>query len=302
MLVTVDDAGSADLPEVWSPSSLNTFLGCPLAYWWRYAQGWRGLPTPAMEAGSLVHDVLEGLMALEPAARTREQARVLYAQEAAAREADLDPRVDRDEVRTRAGAALAAYFEQEDPQQVDVVPDGLERAVAASLAGVPIAGLVDRLEFAAGGARVLDYKTGGAKPRYAEGYWRQVLLYARMLGEEGTDVAEVALLYLGAPSRLMVRPTPVQALARVESDLLRGHEERASAHAATAWPARPSALCSYCPYRSACPAITDRDRPVPGTQASQALLEASPDAVRRLPRDGADDDTVDPAADEGEGS
>jgi putative RecB family exonuclease len=254
-----------------------------------------------MEAGTLVHDVLERLLDLEPDERTRERARDLYAEEAAALADRLDPRIDRDDLRARAGAALANYFEQEQPALVDVVPEGLERKVSATLDGVPIAGLVDRLEFAAAGARVLDYKTGGAKPRYAGDYWRQVLLYARMLGEQGTDVAEVALMYLGSPARTLVRPTPPQALDRVQGDLVRAQGERLQAHDASAWPARPGPLCQYCPYRSACPAVDERARPTPGTEPSHRLLEASPDVMRRVASTPVDDEDV-PLADLDEGA
>ena len=43
--VIVDDSRSSGLPAVWSPSAVNDFIKCPLAYWWKYAQGWRSKPT-----------------------------------------------------------------------------------------------------------------------------------------------------------------------------------------------------------------------------------------------------------------
>jgi len=284
--VVVDDTRSRELPEVWSPSSLNTFLKCPLSYWFTYAQGWRSVPNAAMEAGTLVHAVLERLLALEPADRTRETARDLYTEEAQSRVDDLHASVDRDELRARAGTALNSYFDLEDPQRIDLVPDGLERRVSALIDAVPIAGVVDRLEFAPGGARVLDYKTGGAKPRYAADYWRQLLLYARMLGDEGTDVAEVALLFLGDPARLMVRPTPASALARVGGDLARAAAERAEFAEAGQWRAITGPLCAHCPFVTVCPAqefSADHPAPVPGGEQSTAALERHPKVLRRSP-------------------
>ena len=281
--VSVDDSSSGTLPEKWSPTSVNTYLKCPLAYWWQYAQGWRTAPTSALLAGSLVHGVLEALLALEPDERTRERAREIYAVEAAGLLATVDPRVDLDDLRGRAGTALTSYFAIEDPRDVDVVPEGLERAVSAEFSGVPIGGSVDRLEFAVGGARVLDYKTGGAKPRYAEAYWRQLLLYARILDDMGVDVSEVALMYLGEPKRLMVRPTPAGALARVEREVVAAADDRAACQGSGEWTARTARLCSYCPFRVACPAWSDREVPVPGSPESTRILERSSELVRRTP-------------------
>ena len=279
--VEVDDTRSAPLPDVWSPTSVNTFIKCPLAYWWQYAQGWRTAPTAALEAGSLVHGVLEELMDLAPAERTKERAREIYAERASELALTLDPRVDAEDLRSRAGTAMTSYFELEDPQLVEVLPDGLERSVSAQLDGVAIAGSVDRLEFSVGGARVVDYKTGGAKPRYAEAYWRQLMLYAGMLGETGMDVSEVGLMYLGQPARMMVRPTPESALTRVSRALATAADSRAEFVATHRWEARTGPLCSYCPFRTACPARSQRQVPTPGSDASHDALGRLPELVWR---------------------
>ena len=209
--VIVDDSRSTGLPAVWSPSSVNTFVKCPLSYWFTYAQGWRPAPNAVLLAGTLVHGVLEDLLALDPDERTIERARAIYTEQSAALEPELDERVNRIELRERAGTALRNYFEVEAPAEIEVVPDGLERKVRATIAGVDIAGTVDRIQFSDGGVRVLDYKTGGAKPQYAAAYWRQLLLYAQMLTDEGVDVADIALMFLGDPARTLVRPVPPAA-------------------------------------------------------------------------------------------
>lgn len=282
--VIVDDSRSSGLPAVWSPSSINDFIKCPLAYWWKYAQGWRTRPNAVLSAGTLVHGVLEQLMALPPDDRTVERARGIYAEQWSTLDPQLDERVNRVELRERAGAALRSYFDIEDPAAVEVIPDGLERKVSAVIGGVDIAGTVDRVQFADAGVRVLDYKTGGAKPQYAAAYWRQLLLYAQMLTDEGTDVADVALMYLGDPARVLVRPVPPAARARTAADLTAAQVERTGFDEQSRWQARPSALCRSCPFRVACPSYSDRAVPVPGTEASQRTLQSVRDLVLRPAR------------------
>ncbi len=281
--IIVDDQASVPLPPRWSPSSLNTFLKCPLSYWWQYAQGWRSAPTSAMEAGTLVHGVLEELMSLPPQERTVDRARDSYGIQAAELAERLDPRVDAADLRARAGTAMTSYFALEDPSTVDVVADGLEHRVEAEIGGVRITGSVDRIDFAVGGVRVLDYKTGGAKPRYAEAYWRQLLLYSRMLSEEGLDVAEITLMYLGEPARVLSRPVPASALARAEADLERAAEERATFDETSSWVARTSGLCGHCPFRGVCPAWSRSAVPVPGSSESTRQLDRN-SAVDHRPR------------------
>lgn len=294
--VIVDDSRSTGLPTVWSPSSVNDFIKCPLSYWFKYAQGWRTAPNAVLLAGTLVHEVLEQLLAHEPAGRTIDRARDIYSAEWSALEPDLDDRVNRTELRDRAGTALRSYFEMEDPAQVEVVPDGLERKVGATIGGVQIGGTVDRVDFSDGGVRVLDYKTGGAKPQYAAAYWRQLLLYAQMLTDEGTDVAEVALMYLGDPARTLVRPVPAAAVARTAGDLSRAQDERTGFDEESRWQARPSGLCRSCPFRVACPSYSDREVPTPGTEASHRTLQKVRDLILRPSRDAEPGDDGDPEA------
>lgn len=270
------------MPDVWSPSAVNDFLKCPLAYWWKYAQGWRTRPSEATAVGSLVHDVLEALIELPPGERTRDRARELFtARFNEARDAGAYQDFER-EVWGRAGAAMAAYFAEEDPAAVEPIDGGLEMAVSGSLAGVPVAGRADRVEFGVGGARVVDYKTGAARPQYAVGYWRQQLVYAGLLTEAGITTTEVELLYLGDPARRLRRPVPPAALDRVTADVVGCAEQRARFDAEGTWEARESALCSFCPFRWVCPAVRRGPVPMPGSPASDARLGRSRDLVRRV--------------------
>jgi RecB family exonuclease len=140
------------------------------------------------------------------------------------------------------------------------------------------------VQFSDAGVRVLDYKTGGAKPQYAAAYWRQLLLYAQMLTDEGTDVADIALMYLGDPARVLVRPVPPAARARTAAELAHAQEERTGFDEQSRWQARPSALCRSCPFKVACPSYSDRAVAVPGTEASHRTLQNVRDLVLRPAR------------------
>lgn len=257
----------------WSPSALNDFIKCPLAYWFKYAQGWRQTPNEALATGTLVHGVLEEFLALEPDDRDRDAARDLFNARFEEFSATPPSGVDPSDVRSLAGAAMGRYFDMEDPRLVEVIPGGLERAVSATLGGVATRGSIDRVEFGIEGTRVVDYKTGAAKPAYAAAYWRQQLLYAAMMNDEGNTVTEVSLMYLGAMPRQMTRPTPGSALRRVEHDLVTASDQRAGYDEVSTWEARESALCRFCPFRRACPLMSNR-APVPGSSDSDQRLSS----------------------------
>ena len=58
---------------------------------------------------------------------------------------------------------------------------------------------------------------------------------------------------------------------------------RAACQGSGEWTARTARLCSYCPFRVACPAWSDREVPVPGSPESTRILERSSELVRRTP-------------------
>ena len=165
--------------------------------------------------------------------------------------------------------------------------------VNATLAGVPLEGRADRVEFGTGGARVVDYKTGAAKPKYAASYWRQQMLYAAALCDDGISVTEVDLLYLGEVPRRLRRPASTAAMSRATDDLARAAEQREQYSQAAMWEARDSALCAFCPFARACPARRSSVTPTPGTTDSDRLLRTNRDLSRHANAPApADDDNI----------
>jgi putative RecB family exonuclease len=279
--IGVDPSHERALPPRWSPSALTTFCTCPLAYWWKYAGGWATLPTVATAAGSIAHSILERVLAAPAAERTVDTARAVYREEYLSWQ-DTGHGLDEEEVAAvvgRVGVAMRQYFALEDPATVEPIIDGLEREVDGEIEGVSIGGRIDRAEEGIGGLRIVDYKTGSAKPRYAASYWRQQYLYADLLAQADLDVTEVELLYLGEVARRMRRPLVPAAQARFRHDLVEAAAQRDRSSSEAAWEARPGPLCTFCPFARACPAMRNKT-PQPGSEDSDRLLTT----VRRIRR------------------
>ena len=260
----------------WSATSVEAFTGCPLKYWWGKVEKWETPSTPPLVVGRAVHNALEMLLALPPQERTREAGAPLLdaaidTELALVADTAFHIGIDPDAVREAAETAFAAYFDTENPTDIDVV--GLEREVSTEIAGLPFRGFIDRIALADAGLRVTDYKTGAAKPRYWWGYWRQQLLYAHALTGAGEPITEVELLFMTSP-RAVTRPVYDAATTRAVNDLERAHEDRSRMAEAARWEARPSPLCGWCDFRSVCPTQA-RNAPPPGSQASdEALIRA----------------------------
>jgi putative RecB family exonuclease len=269
--VTVRVPEGAAPQRPWSATAIEQFLGCPLRYWWQRIERWETPSTAALVIGRSVHTALERLLALEPDERLPDRADA-YLAEALGEELALveGQGINVTEVREGSAAALAAYWETEEPARIEVAPDGLEREVRTDLAGLPFTGHIDRIAVAEPGLRVTDYKTGAPKPKYWWSYWRQQLLYAAALEDLGEPIAEIELLYL-KQARAVTRPVYPAALRRALADLERAHEQREDMATSGAWEARPGPLCRYCDFQPVCPAQRN-GAPRPGSPESDAAL------------------------------
>lgn len=292
--VVVDNSYSKALHNGWSPSSLNTFVQCPLKYWFKYAQGWREAANLHTAAGGIVHAIIEDLLRLPPDERTIQVARTLYGPHFRAWQEKGEPSDQAAEVAAKVGASITAYFAIEDPTAVEPIDGGLEMPVEGTIEMIAIAGRADRVAYGTGGVRITDYKTGACKPAYSGPYWRQQALYAILLGQAGVDAAEVELMYLGDPARAMVRPVVESLLGRTTSELVTAHEQRQQFDESAHWEAHTSRLCDWCPFKRACPATARAARPTPGGLESTRLLQSVRVLTRNAARAGDPDLVGDP--------
>jgi RecB family exonuclease len=272
MMVEVEDVGSA-LPAHLSPSQISTFEKCQLSYWFSSVNGWREPPQLAQIAGSLVHDVLENLLKLPQVDRSRDTAwdllREVGATTISVNQSWLNDR-SISELKIKSADSLKNYFKLEDPTQIEIAHEDLERPVTAIVKDVKLYGRLDRITRKPV-VRISDYKTSKKPdPKYLPETLRQVMLYAAGLQIQGQAVDEVELIYLGSADRV-VRPTYPSALDRALFDLVNTRGQMQTALENKKWTAKTGPLCRYCAFSSVCPA-KNTEAAKPGTEESEAAL------------------------------
>jgi putative RecB family exonuclease len=256
-----------------SPSRANDFKQCPLLYRFRAIDRLPEVPSPAQARGTLVHAVLERLFLLPAAQRTPEAARALVGP-AWAQLCEDDPRlvdalvdVDDDGWLASADPLLDAYFALEDPRLLE--PEARELLVEVELeSGLLLRGYIDRVDrIGSDGAtlRVVDYKTGSAPRPVAEARALfQMKFYAlALLCLRGVMPTELRLLYLTGPEELRYTPDEAQ-LRRFARTLDAIWTAIRSAGATGDFRPNPGPSCSWCDYKSLCPAWDGVPPPYPG--------------------------------------
>jgi putative RecB family exonuclease len=249
------------VPHALSPSKVASFTDCALAFRFSAIDRLPEPPAPWSTKGTLVHTALERLHLLPAAERTPQAALGLLADAAGELRSDadfvdlhLDPEA---EAAFFADAAdlVQRYFQIEDPRRVEAI--GLELSLDATIDGVRLRGIIDRLDLDADGELVVtDYKTGSVPPvNYERKRLSGVHLYS-LLCEEllGRRPRRIQLLYLRQPVAIMTEPTDQSTRATRRSlsavwravELACGRED---------FRPRPSRLCDYCAYRAYCPAF-----------------------------------------------
>jgi putative RecB family exonuclease len=228
-----------------------------------------------MVTGTLVHDVLEKLMALPAQERTPDTAWELL-RTLGAKTVDNLPKyglapAQAQDLKEKSAESLKGYFEIEDPREVEIESGGVEQDIRTEISGVRFNGRIDRLtegQF----RRVTDYKTGKRpEASYLPDTLRQVMLYAAALASINKPVDEVELLYLNNAERVR-RPAYRAAIERATSDLVENRAKMESAFSSLSWPATPGGICRTCAFRNVCP-TQHADTPVPGTDECNSTLQ-----------------------------
>lgn len=264
------------VPTTLSPSRVESFLSCPLAFRFRSLDGLPDPPTIATLRGTMVHRALELFHAdtsrprdpdwLDGCVTTmleefREHPDTLY----------LGLRGDSyDDLSRQCRRLAAGVFEMEDPDQVH--PVGLELRIEAPVGPVVLRGIIDRLERGPDGSLIItDYKTGRAP---GSGYERKALggvhLYALMCHLTMDErPSEVRLMYVSSKETITDRPSD-QSLRFMTQRVSAVHGAIEQSCQSGEFRTRKSALCRFCAYQPWCPEF--------GGDPTRAAAEA-PDAL-----------------------
>lgn len=250
-----------DVPLNLSPSRVEAFLSCPMAF--RFSSIERIPEPPAVHStkGSLVHRALELLFTRPAHERTLAAARV--AADAAITEYRTDPDftglhlsdVATDTFFADCWSLVEGYFAMEDPTTVRDI--GLELRLETSVGELGLRGIIDRLDLDdEGGLVITDYKTGRTPgPQYAQGKMNGVHFYSYLCEQvlQQRPVA-VRLMYLRSGETITARPTDASSRMLTQRTTA---VWKAIASACTSGNFQPKQgpLCNSCFYKSWCPAF-----------------------------------------------
>ncbi len=204
------------LPEEWirhslknyrlSVSHLNTFLHCPLSFYFETVIRAPGRKSAAMAFGSAVHGALEEIfriMLREKSGRFPGESVLLQAFEAAMqRQRYFFPDEKHYLDKLRYGKeSLSDYYRRKEAGWKRVV--SIERRIQTRIDEVPVHGFLDKIEFDYYHADIIDYKTGrihGNTQRFAApgkageefpfenskggNYWRQAVFYHLLIAHD----------------------------------------------------------------------------------------------------------------------
>lgn len=245
-----------------SPSKVEQFARCQLR-WFLTGTGADGPPVGSASIGSLIHDIVH----------------VMGDHEAEAYHVELDRRWSElglpatwDTRRQHANARrMLTRYADYLASAGDWRPLATEVEVRAEVGRATVVGRVDRVEThqGTGAVRVVDLKTGSAKPTKAQ-VPRHPQLGAYQVatthGAFGVDVRSggAALVHIGKAAGTTGRAS-VQAQDPLEQDddptwAARLLHETASAMAGDRFSATPGQHCQTCPVRSSCPARPEGER------------------------------------------
>ncbi len=270
---------SYPVPTSLSPSRVDSFTSCPMAFRFASIEKLSEPPSPAATKGSLVHRVLEVLFTQSAADRHGDA--VIASFQQAVAEYDTDPEflglgldaAQRQAFHDDSWTLVESYLRMEDPTSVNDI--GLELRLEAQVGDLTLRGIIDRLDLSPDGELIVtDYKTGRAPgPHYEQSKLGGVHFYSFLCESVlGRRPAAIRLMYLRSGETITAIPSErsVKFLTTRTTAVWKALER---ACLSGDFRPRKGKLCPSCAYQPWCPEF--------GGDPSKAAAEA-PIAFRRL--------------------
>lgn len=247
-------------PSSYSPSSISQFVSCPLAFRYSYIERRERVPQYAATKGSIFHRALELLFENHPAARNLLHAK--YCLELAFKEYEtisdlVDLNLTSDDMiklKDSCEILIDRYFDIEDPTNTKTI--GLELKLEATINGITLRGIIDRLDLDDNGDLiVVDYKTGSVPYQQMENSKMDSMHIYSLLCLEvfGKLPAKVQLIYVSKPTIIVGTPTDnsIKSIANKSKAISKAVE---TAVENEDFRPKVSKLCDWCSFQELCPA------------------------------------------------
>jgi putative RecB family exonuclease len=255
------DHGMFLVPTSLSPSRVQSFLSCPMAFRFASIEKIPEPPSVHTTRGSLVHRALELLFMREAPDRTATSA--ISCLQVAISEYLIDPEFTQlgltetqaETFFAEAEALVHAYLNMEDPRTIREI--GLELRLEAAVGPLTLRGIIDRLELDAQGELIVtDYKTGRApSAHYEQSSFSGVHFYSFLCQAVlGRRPAKIRLMYLKSGEIIEATPSE-QSVRAVTTRTTAVWKAVEKACLTDNFQPRPSGLCGGCSFKKWCPAF-----------------------------------------------
>jgi putative RecB family exonuclease len=251
-----------------SYSSISTYETCPAKWRFQYRERLPTVPSPALTFGDSVHRALRRFHDRPvPVAPGLPELMDMLDQEWAS-EGYRDPNEEA-LYRDHARQVLRQYHL--DNAAHYRIPAALEHRFRIEVEGVPVSGVIDRMDrLPGGGYEIIDYKTNRRlPPRVRLERDLQLSVYALAAREVwGIEPERLTLYYLLPGQRMTSARTPEHL-----DDLRRRVATVAERIEAGMFEPRENPLCGWCDFQARCPLFRHRDQPHEAPRMAEIVEE-----------------------------
>lgn len=248
-LIQAISGGTYQIKSV-SYSKLDTFQVCPLKYKYRYLLQIPARPHHSLSFGRALHATLQQFHQGEIQGSQLSLPELLSLYEANWSDEGYESEAQKQERFAAGQAALSRYYDEY--ATLLGRPLMLEQSFKLKLAGVTLAGKIDRIEQTPDGSyAIVDYKTGAVKDQKAADTDEQLTVYALAAQEAlGISAKTLSLYFLEGNGGKFTTTRSPEKLAKAKTKLIHQIETLKT----STFPPKPSPhTCGFCEYKRLCP-------------------------------------------------